>query len=159
MGYKKTVWTFSGWINTLQEDQEPRVSDSQCKQLTAQTLDMSVTRMWIELHCKVRQKQNKEQMKEMLYLVCLFAGKLWGIERYNLNTLLLGAPQPAVLLLCPPALRPSGAPSEEEWTSPISPCSIFHEHFQRDIKPYTLTEFVSLWIITQDTSDLKQACF
>lgn len=45
------------------------------------------------------------------YLLGLFTGKIWGIEGDDLDTFLLGAPQPTILLLCPPALRPSGAPS------------------------------------------------
>lgn len=49
-----------------------------------------------------------------LYLLSLFTREVWGIEGDNLDTLLPGAPQPTILLLCPSALRPPGAPSEEE---------------------------------------------
>lgn len=48
-----------------------------------------------------------------LYLLSLFTGKVRGIEGENLDALLLGAPQPTILLLCPSALRPPGTPSEE----------------------------------------------
>lgn len=48
------------------------------------------------------------------HLLCLFAGEVGRIEGNDLDTLLLGAPQPAILLLCPSALRPPGAPAQEE---------------------------------------------
>lgn len=58
-----------------------------------------------------RKKNNKKEGgEEEPYLLRLFTGKIRRIEGDNLDTFLLGAPQPTILLLCPSALRPSGAP-------------------------------------------------
>lgn len=50
------------------------------------------------------ERAEKERDERALYLLSLFTGKIWGSEGANLDTLLLRAPQPAVLLLCPSAL-------------------------------------------------------
>lgn len=58
------------------------------------------------------EKLGQEERKWLRHLLSLLAGEAGGIEGDDLDTLLLGAPQPAVLLLCPSALRPPGAPAQ-----------------------------------------------
>lgn len=106
--------------------------------------------------CKWSWETNREQSERgwerraaALYLVSLFAGKVWGIEGYNLDALLLGAPQPAILLLCPSALRPPGTPSDEGRTTPISLCSTSLKCFHKASKQHslwTLTDFWHAWV-------------
>lgn len=60
------------------------------------------------------EKSGQEERKRQKHLLSLFAGEVGRIEGDDLDTLLPGAPQPAILLLCPSALRPPGAPAQEE---------------------------------------------
>lgn len=62
---------------------------------------------------KGERESERERGEAALYLLSLFTGEVRGIEGDDLDTPLLGAPQPAILLLCPAALRPPGTPSEE----------------------------------------------
>lgn len=65
---------------------------------------------------RTKAKNEREEVRREVtpYLLSLFAGEVRGIEGDDLDTLLPGAPQPAILLLCPSAFRPPGAPSQEE---------------------------------------------
>lgn len=109
---------------------------------------------------KERGRERRERREAALYLLSLFTGEVRGMEGDNLDTLVLGAPQPAILLLCPPALRPPGTPSEEGWTTPISLCSTTPKHFHKasEHNVHGLLQFynVLLWITTVCLSDLKQ---
>lgn len=60
--------------------------------------------------CRGERNNKKEGGEEEPYLLCLFTGEIRRIEGDNLDTFLLRAPQPTILLLCPSALRPPGAP-------------------------------------------------
>lgn len=71
---------------------------------------------------KGESEQGGVRRETQLYLLSLFTGKVRGIEGDNLDTLLPRAPQPAILLLCPSALRPPGTPSDGGRTTPISLC-------------------------------------
>ena len=109
---------------------------------------------------KERGRERREGREAALYLLSLFTGEVRGMEGDNLDTLVLGAPQPAILLFCPPALRPPGTPSEEGWTTPISPCSTTPKHFHKasehSIHGLLQIYNVLLWITTVCPSDLKQ---
>ncbi len=65
-----------------------------------------------ERRTKGENEQERVSRATELYLLSLFTGKVGGIEGDDLDTLPVGAPQPAILLLCPSALRPPGTPSE-----------------------------------------------
>lgn len=66
-----------------------------------------------------RDRKRSREQKELvsreatLYLLSLFTGKVRGIEGDDLDTMLPGAPQPAILLFRPSALRPPGTPSDK----------------------------------------------
>lgn len=118
---------FSGRIDIEQEDREPRVSDSQWKQFITPAMNVCETRIQVSLcsaerererqkeeqRTKGKKERGRERREAALYLLSLFTGEVRGMEGDNLDTLVFGAPQPAILLLCPPALRPPGTPSEE----------------------------------------------
>lgn len=81
-----------------------------------------------------RTKTERVGIEAAPYLLGLSTGEIGGIEGDDLHTLLPGAPEPAILLLRPAALRPPGTPSHGGRTTPISLCSKTTQHFTRPQK-------------------------